>query len=262
MKTMMVCKNCAFEFEGKYCPDCGQKAKTKRITTKSVLEEVRKSLVHYDQGFFFTMLQLLRRPGHTIREYLEGKRAMHVKPVKFLLWTTALNFLVFHLVGLDTEMINSMAERQVQNKFSVKFTQYIFDHPAIMLFLMIPNIALFSWLYFRRQAYNYAEHFVLNAYLMGMVSLFGVISNPVLKLIGPMQSLFSVKIGIVSLIWIGYMGWGYVQFFQPPKKKWWTWLKALLAVFSGYLMLIIVISVLIATVVALFWPWLKPYFQG
>jgi hypothetical protein len=257
----MVCKNCTFEFEGKYCPDCGQKAKTKRITTKSVLEEVRKSLIHYDQGFFFTVLQLLRRPGHTVREYLEGKRAMHVKPVKFLLWTTALNFLVFHLVGMDTDMINALSAQQGNTKVSMKFSQFIFDHPAILLFLMIPNIALFSWLYFRRQAYNYAEHFVLNAYLMGMVSLFGVISNPVLKLIGPSQSIFSAKFSIVSMIWIGYIGWGYMQFFRPPQKKWLTWLKSVLAMFSGYVMLILLITVLMAITFMLFGPWVKPLLQ-
>ncbi|MCK6693727.1 MAG: DUF3667 domain-containing protein, partial [Thermoanaerobaculia bacterium] len=89
--------------------ECGQKAKTKRITTKTVWEEVRKSVIHYDQGFSYTVLQLLRRPGHAIREYLEGKRVNHIKPVKFLLWSTAINFLVFHLLGLDAEMINSIA---------------------------------------------------------------------------------------------------------------------------------------------------------
>ena len=82
---MTTCKNCVFEFEEKFCPQCGQKAKTKRITTKTVWEEVRRSMIHYDSGFFFTMLQLLRRPGHAIREYLEGKRTMHFKPVKFML---------------------------------------------------------------------------------------------------------------------------------------------------------------------------------
>ena len=258
---MAVCKNCAFEFTGKFCPECGQKAKTKRITLKSVWEEVRKSVIHYDQGFSYTVLQLLRRPGHAIREYLEGKRVNHIKPVKFLLWTTALNFLVFHLVGMDTEMINALSKQQGQNKFSAGFAQYIFDHPAILIFLMIPNISLFSWLYFRKQAFNYAEHFVLNAYLMGMVSLFGIISNPALKLAGPAHSVFSIKMGLVSLIWIGYMGWGYVQFFQPLEKKWWTWLKAVLAIFSGYLMLILITSVLITLVIVLFWPWVKPFIQ-
>lgn len=259
---MTVCKNCAFEFTGKFCPDCGQKAKTKRITLKTVWEEVRKSVVHYDQGFTYTVLQLFRRPGHAIREYLEGKRVNHVKPVKFLLWATALNFLVFHLVGLDTQMINTLSERQGQNKLSMQVTQYIFDHPALMTLLMIPNIAFFSWLYFRKQAYNYAEHFVLNAYLMGMVSLFGVASNPALKLIGTAKSAFSIQTGIVAFLWIGYTGWAYVQFFQPPQKKWRTWLKALFTILSGYVMLIIVISILIALTLAVFWPWIKPHFQG
>lgn len=259
---MAVCKNCAFEFDGKFCPECGQKAKTKRITLKTIWEEVRKSAFHYDQGFSYTALQLLRRPGHAIREYLAGKRVNHIKPVKFLLWTTAINFLVFHLLGLDTEMINSIAEQQGQQKIGAKFSQYIFDHPAILIFLMIPNIALFSRLLFRRQAYNYAEHFVLNSYLMGMVGLFGLLTNPFLKLMGPVQSLFLTKMIFISVVWLGYLGWGYVQFFQPPARKWVTWLKAVLAVLSGYVLLIVVISVLIATAIVLFGPWLKPILKG
>lgn len=259
---MAVCKNCAFEYTGKFCPECGQKAKTKRITTKTVWEEVRKSVIHYDQGFSYTVLQLLRRPGHAIREYLEGKRVNHIKPVKFLLWSTAINFLVFHLLGLDAEMINSIAAQQGQHKVSSKFSQFIFDHPALLILLLIPHIALFSWLYFRKQAYNYAEHFVLNAYLMGMVSLFGLLSNPAMKLMGAAQSLFLIKLTLVTVIWFGYLGLGYVQFFQPPDRKWLTWLKAALAVFSGYVLLIVIFSVLMAIAIVLFGPWLKPFLQG
>lgn len=186
---------------------------------------------------------------------------MHFKPVKFMLWTTALNFLVFHLVGMDADMMNSLSEQQAQNKFSMMVSQYIFDHPAIMIFLLIPNIALFSWLYFRRKGYNYAEHFVLNAYLMGEVSLFGVVTNPLLKLLGTGQSAFYTKIGVQMVIWFVFMGWSYVQFFHTPRRKWLTWLKSFLAVVSGYFMLLIVISVLVALTIALFWPWLKPFFQ-
>lgn len=256
----MTCKNCSTEFEGKFCPGCGQKGKTKRITNKAVWEEVRSKLIHYDSGFLFTVWQLARRPGYAIREYLDGKRVMHVKPVKFLLWSTALNFLVFHLLGLDTQMAQALQNGQ-NGKIGMKFTQYIFEHPAIMIFLMIPNIALCSWLYFRRKGYNYAEHFVLNAYLMGEVSLFGVISNPVVKLMGTANSVFDLKMLALMGIWVLYFGWGYVQFFQPERRKWLTWLKGILVVLSGYILLIIVISLLIALGLFLFGPWLKALLQ-
>lgn len=257
---MITCKNCNFEFEGKFCPQCGQKAKIKRISTKSVFDDIRRSLIHYDQGFLFTILQLLRRPGHAIREYLDGKRVMHVKPVKFLLWATALNFLVFHLVGLDKEIMETLVTRQAGNKVGMQFSKYIFDHPAITIFLMIPNIALCSWLYFRKSGFNYAEHFVLNAYLMGEVSMFGVVLNPAMKFLSGGPSFLYYKIGLQSVIWIGYIGWSYEQFFRP-RRRWQAWVKGALTVLSGYLLLLIDISILTALFILLFWPWLKPFFQ-
>lgn len=258
---MATCKNCSFEFDSKYCPNCGQKAKTKRITLKTVWEEVRKSLVHYDSGFFYTTLQLLRRPGHTIREYLDGKRISHMKPVKFMLWATALNFLVFHLLKLDELMMNRIEEQQANNKLSIEISRYIFDHPALIMLFMIPNIALFSWLYFRRHGYNYAEHVVLNAFLMGEISLIGTAMNPVYKLLGygTNPNIFYTSTIIQMAIWMSFTCWGYTQFFQT--RRWWvTWLKGILAILSGYFLLIILMSIMVSLFIIAFWPLVKPFF--
>ena len=203
----------------------------------------------------------MRRPGHAIRDYLDGKRVNHIKPVKFMLWATALNFLVFHLLGLDQAMMQKIQEQQSHNKFGMEFTQYIFDHPALMMLLLIPNIALFSWLYFRRSGYNYAEHFVLNSFLMGEVSLIGLVSNPMYKVIGydSNSSTFLISTLVQLVVWVGFTCWGYTQFFQP-KRKWLGWIKTVLALLSGYFLLLIVITILVSLFVALFWPWVKPLF--
>ncbi len=48
---MTVCKNCALEFEGKYCPECGQKASTKRFTTRILLKDaIKPNLVQTLEG--------------------------------------------------------------------------------------------------------------------------------------------------------------------------------------------------------------------
>ncbi|MEQ1744795.1 MAG: DUF3667 domain-containing protein [Saprospiraceae bacterium] len=262
----IICKNCSTEYTGKHCPQCGQRAKVKRITTKAVFEEIRDRLIHLDSGFFFTFFQLVRRPGSAIREFLEGKRVLYTKPIKFLIWATALNFLVFHLIGLDKEMMDAVAQQQTggqsagAKEFQAKFMQYIFDHPAIMIFLLIPNLALFSWLYFRKAGYNYAEHFVLNSYLMGAVSLFGLVLNPLSRLAGTDKNVFVAKTALSMLVWVVYVAWAYGGFFRPQRRKWLCWLKAALAVISGYAMMIIAISVLTVIFILLFWQWVKPYF--
>lgn len=256
MSKSTVCKNCDFEYEGKFCPQCGQKAKTKRITMKQVFNDARQHFIHFDQGFLYTIKALLLRPGHAVREYLEGKRVKHIRPVKFMFWSAAISFLVFHFIGLDKDMLEKMGQQQHSgnNQVSQRFGEKVFslfsEHPAIALFIMIPLIAFWSRVLFRRYQYNYAEHFVLNAYLMGEVSLASIVTAPLSKLIGQFttstvpMTLFSVS------FWVGYFAWSYSQFFQS--KTIGVWLKGGLTILLGYFMMILAIGLMVATAILLF----------
>ncbi len=259
---MISCKNCATEYEGKYCPQCGQKAKVKRITTKQVLEDVRQSLFHYDSGFFHTVWQLVRRPGHTVREYLQGKRAANVKPIKFLLWASALNFLVFHLLGLDEQISKEMAQGQKQAAFMAKTMQYLFDHPVLIMLMIMPGLAFASWWLFRRNGqYNFAENFVLNSYLMGAVSMFGLVTSPLTKLMGEGKEWFWWKFMLSFGVMVAYLTWGYVQFFQP-RQKWLAGVKTLLSLGISYVFIILVVSLAVLLVAIFFRDWFLQAIQG
>ncbi len=261
---MTVCKNCTTEFEGKFCPQCGQKAKTKRITTKQVFSEARQRIFHYEQGFWYTSKALLTRPGHAIREYLEGKRVRHIKPIKFMFWASAISFLLFHFSGLDKEMMEKLAEQQAASPIGQQLSQKVFqtftDHPAIMMFCMIPMIAFWSRVLFRRKGYNFAEHFVLNTFLMGELSLASIVTMPISMFINrfadttlPM-TLFSVG------IWVVYFSWAYTQFFQ--RRNTGTWLKGGLAILLGYFFVIFFIAILTALAVIFFKPQLEAWIMN
>lgn len=259
---MTVCKNCSTEFEGKFCPQCGQKAKTKRITTKQVFNELRQRVFHYEQGFWYTSKQLLTRPGHAIREYLEGKRVQHIKPIKFMFWASAISFLLFHLIGLDKDMAQKIAEQQggdnpIGRQLSQKIFQLFTDHPAIMMFCMIPMIAFWSWLLFRRKGYNFAEHIVLNTFLMGELSLASIVTLPITKLLSAVSTTTLLTTLFTTGIWVVYFSWACSQFFQQRKIG--IWLKGGLSILLGYIFMIIFISILTATVVIFFKPQLEAW---
>ena len=81
----MTCKNCGNSFEGKYCNVCGQKASTHRYSRQAILHDLPLTIFHLQDGFLFTIKELVVRPGNMIREYLAGKRMLYSNP--FLLTT-------------------------------------------------------------------------------------------------------------------------------------------------------------------------------
>lgn len=264
---MISCKNCATDFEGKYCPHCGQKAKTTRITLRQVLSETRQHFIHFDQGFLYTIKQLAIRPGHTIREYIDGKRVKHIKPIRFWFWATTISILLFHLWGLDEIMLQKITENnasvghsQEAQLLGQKLTQKIFEHPTVTQVMMVPWLAFFSWLLFRRRGHNYAEHFVFNTYIMAEVGIASIFTMPLMFSLRNVMP--STSLGLISLVlWGGYMGWAYNQFYHL-KHRTTGFLRALLVMILGYVMMILMISVIIVVAIVFFKPYLTAWINS
>lgn len=88
-----ICKNCCSKIKGKYCPNCGQCATLKRIDKHYISHEIQH-LLHFEEGFIYTVKELLTRSGNSIRMYLDENRNKHMKPVAFLIFTSLLYTIV------------------------------------------------------------------------------------------------------------------------------------------------------------------------
>jgi hypothetical protein len=261
-----ICKNCSHEFEGKYCPSCGQKGKTGRITIRQVFKDIRNHFIHFEQGFLYTIKELLIRPGHTIREYIEGKRVRHIKPVRFMFWATAISFLVLHYLGFEEKLLQQIQARQgnptnlpQQQHFAQKLSEMIMGHPSILMLSLLPGIGLCSWLLFRKRGYNYAEHFTIGAFLMGELSLFSVLTNLIFMYGAKFEITQMAVIGSLQwLVWAAYFAWAYRQI-SPEGKKVVTWIKGIGVLFLGYFVMIVVTMLGIATALTLFKPQIETW---
>jgi Protein of unknown function (DUF3667) len=263
---MITCKNCAAEFDGKFCPSCGQKSKTARITFRQVLKDVRDQFVHFDRGFLFTIRELTLRPGHTIRDYLDGKRVQHVKPVKFMVWATAIGFLVTNLLGFQKNLLDRLEKEQGStvktHEFGQKLMSIITEHPNILMLLILPAVAFSAWVLFWKKRLNYAEHFTANAFLMGQLSILGILTNIGYLFWKDINVSMLAAIGTIQwLVWGLYFGWAYSQFFQQPRKIG-LWLKGALVLILGYMFMILVVGLIVVTALALFRPQLEALFSN
>ena len=98
----MICKNCGHDFEGNFCPNCGQSAHTQRIDYKYLANEIPQSIFKLNRGFLYTIKELSLRPGQSIRGFVEGKRKPYYQPLPFLFITSAIYILASHLTGANT----------------------------------------------------------------------------------------------------------------------------------------------------------------
>lgn len=78
------CANCGTEFNGNYCPICGQKSSVGRLTWSSVRKGISMLWGLESRSMLNTLLQLIVRPGYLIGDYLDGKRKQSYPPVKLL----------------------------------------------------------------------------------------------------------------------------------------------------------------------------------
>lgn len=71
-----ICLNCetALSDGQRFCPNCGQKTDTHRLTWKHFSHEVFHALAPADKGLVYLFKKLVLRPGVVAREYLAGKR--------------------------------------------------------------------------------------------------------------------------------------------------------------------------------------------
>jgi hypothetical protein len=93
-----ICLNCETPLrpEDNYCPNCGQKNDSHKIPVKHLFIEFIEDLFHFDTKLWNTLKASFTKPGKITLDYLEGKRARYVPPVKFYVFVS---FIFFLLLG-------------------------------------------------------------------------------------------------------------------------------------------------------------------
>ncbi|MCX6243552.1 MAG: DUF3667 domain-containing protein [Bacteroidetes bacterium] len=226
----ITCKNCGHHFEGKFCSNCGQASNTQRLDFHFLGKHVLKQLLTvFDKGILYTSGQLITRPGNSIREYIDGKRVRHYAPLALLVTLAALYGVLYHFFHIVpfNEITPSPAE--YKNVDAGMINDWLATHYSLATCLLLPVYTLGSFIAFRKQGYNFAEHLVLNAYLSSQRLLFRIATFPIFLV-------FNGTTFIRTLIWLYILSdvillsWGYCQFFNRLKPA-----KALLLSLLSYL---------------------------
>ncbi len=92
------CLNCGTIVQGRYCHHCGQENVVPKETFWHMVTHFFYDITHFDSSFFSTVKVLLFKPGFLSRQYMNGKRAAYLHPIRMYVFTSALFFLLFFSV--------------------------------------------------------------------------------------------------------------------------------------------------------------------
>jgi hypothetical protein len=89
------CLNCNAEVAGRYCQVCGQENVEIKESFWHLATHLVYDIMHFDSKFFDTLKYLLWRPGFLSKEYVRGRRAAYLHPIRMYVFTSAIFFIVF-----------------------------------------------------------------------------------------------------------------------------------------------------------------------
>ena len=102
-----TCKNCGAPLTGEYCANCGQRDYDFNRSFGEIGAELAESFFNWDMKLIRAVYDLIFRPGLLTKDYLAGKRASQVPPLRFYLFVSILYFLVASFSPGSPLQINS-----------------------------------------------------------------------------------------------------------------------------------------------------------
>ncbi|MFQ5634318.1 MAG: DUF3667 domain-containing protein [Gammaproteobacteria bacterium] len=93
------CLNCNATLSGRYCHECGQAAHVRGLSMRELLNEFVNEIYYLESRTWRSLLPLLFRPGRITDEYLGGRRARYVTPLRLYLTASVLFFVVAAITG-------------------------------------------------------------------------------------------------------------------------------------------------------------------
>lgn len=189
-----VCNTCGTEYQGNFCPRCGQSHKVEQRMT------LWKTFLLFldvwgigNRGMFRTVRDLVLRPGYLICDYIRGKRSAYFPPFKMLFLLTTLSLLIDHGWNLKRENYQEnfvMEESEIQTTFSddeilANFMRYVNDvgifqndYPALSRLGYTIFLSFFFFGLFRKTKtlgkLRYHEFVIAMVYMVNMANIYTI----------------------------------------------------------------------------------------
>ena len=246
------CKNCGNNFEGKFCPSCGQKVINERNTVKHFFKLLFASF-DIDRGIIYTARVLFTYPDIVVHDYLNGKTVKYYNPLKYLIVVAgiyAILMIGFNIFESNIASTNElMGEYGKQTQLQQTINSYTKKYLSIIPIIMIPFFSIVSKWVFSKHKLFYGEHLLINTYLYAQYLL---ITTVIVIIIAPFDDLFRLLFPFGFVILAIYYAYATKKIFDTSLIS--AFIKSLIIIVLGmafFLLVVVILSMLVFTILAL-----------
>lgn len=219
------CLNCGAELAGHFCAACGQRAVPADPSVRELAGDAWQELSGYD-GRISSSFRGLLEPGRLTIDYLQGRRARYLSPVRLYLTASVIYFLIAAAapapaaksgevdgpgglrIALTTDDRAAIEESLASAPWPLRplfqallkdpdgFRARIFEIMPRVFFALLPVFAGIVWLFYRARRFPaalvFAVHLHAFAFLIFSISEAAKFTR---------SPVFSVAVGIPLLVW-------------------------------------------------------------
>jgi hypothetical protein len=106
--------NCQATLYGRYCHVCGQENLEPKETVWHLVQHFFNDITHFDGKFFATVKYLLRKPGFLSTEYVAGRRASYLNPIRMYVFTSAFFFIILYAISKPEDIFKHNQTERVR----------------------------------------------------------------------------------------------------------------------------------------------------
>ena len=151
------CLNCNAQVMGRYCHICGQENVEPKESVWHLVSHFFQDITHFDGKFFSSLKLLIFKPGFLSREYMVGRRASYLNPVRMYVFASALFFLIFFsLFHMDADKamvtsgdVNHIPIATIKNMDAVSYKKFVDT--------LVRNDSAMKFAYDKQQYFKYID---------------------------------------------------------------------------------------------------------
>lgn len=91
--------NCGTTVAGRFCQNCGQENTEPQEGFFTIVSHFFNDITHFDGKFFQTVRLMISKPGFLPAEYVRGRRASYLNPIRMYIFTSAVFFILFFSIA-------------------------------------------------------------------------------------------------------------------------------------------------------------------